>query len=193
MIAGCQTPKPVNPQPTTQRWTGPIEPLDAVVARLNERNAKIASVNANGHFAGELGAKRDDLHYLNGTIELWHTKPGNARLRLFKDAAGKQFDMGTDGTVFWLWASELAAQQRTVWTGHVRPLGAAPTETLPIRPELLLDVIGIATYSLDLLAEPVPVMRFNPDYDAYMVTWQARQGDRWRAARSVVRSRNTEA
>src|SRR5690606_34064176 len=58
---------------------------------------------------------------------------------------------------------------------------------MPVRPDLVGEVLGIGEFADNLLEEPAPVMRFNPDAWAYMFVWSApsRQGDRRYAVKEV--------
>lgn len=187
-ITGCVTDQPNGTAASTQRYLGPTDPLDVVLAKINERAARVPTLIASGSFRGHLGARRGELRYLNGQVDFAHAKPDSVRLKLTKDLAGQLFDMGTDGKQFWL---VLDQDGGTCWHGRVRATGEPPARELPIRPELLLDLLGVASYSTDLLSEPAPTMRFNPDYDAYMLSWHAQQGDRLRILREVWFDRAT--
>jgi hypothetical protein len=57
---------------------------------------------------------------------------------------------------------------------------------------LILAVLGVSTINTDLTALPAPVMRFNPDEDAYMLVWNARLPDRWIATKEVWYDRQTK-
>jgi hypothetical protein len=188
MVTGCVTDQSPRTVASTKRYVGPTDPLDVVLAKINERAARVPTLIASGKFTGNLGAKRGELRYLNGQVDLAHAKPDSVRLKLTKDLAGQLFDTGTDGKQFWL---ILDQDGGTCWHGRVRATGEPPARELPIRPELLLDILGVASYSVDLTAEPAPTMRFNPDYDAYMLTWHAKQGDRFRVLREIWFDRAT--
>lgn len=80
--------------------------------------------------------------------------------------------------------------QSTTWFGT--NMGPAETDKdVPISPQLLADVLGVATMNLDLLAQPIPTVRFNPDYDCYMLTWHQPLKDRWVTLREVWYDRSS--
>jgi hypothetical protein len=61
-------------------------------------------------------------------------------------------------------------------------------QEMPIRPDLLLEVLGVGTIDTDLARQPAPVMRFNNDERAYMLVWIVKASsppDRWVAQKEV--------
>jgi hypothetical protein len=55
------------------------------------------------------------------------------------------------------------------------------------------EVLGISDINIDFLSEPAPVMRFNPDADAYMFVFSSRGGTppRWIASKEIWYDRQT--
>ena len=49
---------------------------------------------------------------------------------------------------------------------------------IPIRPDLLIEVLGVNDLNPDLLKAPVPAIRFNNDEDAYMIDFHIVLDDR---------------
>ncbi|MGF1633864.1 MAG: hypothetical protein ACFCVE_08460 [Phycisphaerae bacterium] len=154
--------------------------------------------------AEAVGGGEARSNYLNGQVRLLYERPGNVRLVGLKDIAGQIFDLGANDELFWLilrgdidtmWYGRLqddqgvAQQASAVQRGLDAPgnqaeaaqaedaqAEAAQADEVPIRPDLIIEVLGIGLIGPDLLTEPVPVMRFNNDADAYMLTWQRRAG-----------------
>lgn len=179
LFVGCAKPPAVVHGP----YLGPTDRLDVVLARINANNSKISTLNAGGRFQAWIGTE-DGERYVNGRIKLIHTKPDKVRL-IAERPEQTVFDVGTDGDQFWF-HSPIAGQ---LFYGHV---GRARQDArLPISPTLLVDVLGVATLETDLLAQPTPMMRFNPDYDAYMITWARPMVDRWVVQREVWYDRAT--
>jgi hypothetical protein len=169
-------------QPATY-YTGPTLPLDQLLAAINQNNARINTVNASGTFL----LSTPDEGELNGQITLLYTKPDKLRVFLDKDAIGRVSDLGTDGSQFWM---VVKGKNSTTW--HGKNFGPAESNpNVPIAPQLLADVLGVATLNLDLLAQPIPTMRFNPDYDCYMLTWHQPLRDRWVTLREIWYDRAT--
>jgi hypothetical protein len=77
------------------------------------------------------------------------------------------------------------------WWGHYRNVGKPCAETIPIRPDLIGEVLGIGQINTDLLQSPAPVLRFNNDLDVYMFVWSAKLADRWVAEKEVWYDRKT--
>jgi hypothetical protein len=51
-------------------------------------------------------------------------------------------------------------------------------QPMPVRPDLILDVLAIGAIDTDLSSEPYPVLRFDNDDDAYIVDSIVRQPSR---------------
>src|SRR5207244_11437607 len=77
-----------------------------------------------------------------------------------KDPLGRVFELGSNADVSWL---SIKVGPDTAWWGHYRNLGTPCSEKIAIRPDLIMQVLGVATISSNLLEQPAPVMRFNPD------------------------------
>ena len=45
-----------------------------------------------------------------------------------------------------------------------------------MRPDMVMEVLGIRQVGTSLLSQPVPMLRFNNAADAYMVDWQSAVG-----------------
>lgn len=172
--AGCRPQPRVQPPPI---YTGPTLPLDELLAAINANNARINTVNASGTFLLTTPEEGE----INGQLSLIYTKPEKLRIFLDKDAIGRVADLGTDGNRFWM---VVKGKNSTTWHGtNFGPAESNPN--VPVPPQLLADVLGVATLNLDLLAQPVPTMRFNPDYGCYMLTWHQPLKDRWVTLREV--------
>jgi hypothetical protein len=184
LAGGCARQHQADRKSTT--YEGPTDPLDVVLANINARASKVTTLRCSGDF--ELTIQQNGKEsFLNGQLTLLHTKPDRLRIIGDKDLAGRIFDLGTDGERFWLTAF---GEVDTCWHGTNRGPGLAAVD-LPISPELMIDVLGVASLNPDMLAQPVPTMRFNPDYDAYMLTWHRPITDRWATVREVWYDRQT--
>ena len=109
-----------------------------------------------------------------------------------KSPIGTVVKIGSNQDDYWF---SLPAQggPDTAWWGRYKYLGADCTQPIPIRPDLLLEVLGVLTINPDLNQLPVPVMRFNHGADAYMFIWNTRspRADRWLASKEVWYDRTT--
>ena len=181
-LAGCVKPPPAITRPTL--YTGPTDALDVVLANINANNARITTIAGSGRFEAWFGKEQQ---FVNGDITVVHTKPDKLALWLKKAGAGELLNAGANGVHWWL-----VARGEVDTTYYGTPTRAASADPrLPISPELIADVLAVATLNLDLLAQPVPTMRFNPDYDCYMLTWHVPITDRWVTLREVWYDRAT--
>jgi hypothetical protein len=56
---------------------------------------------------------------------------------------------------------------------------------VPVRPDLVLEVLGVSMIPTNFLAPPAPVMRFNSVNRAYMFVWSVPLRDRWAAQKEI--------
>ena len=187
LLAGCT---PQTKAPATAPYTGPTLPLRGVVAGVNANNSRLPTLWADGTFDVRVRDPRapGKSQYVNGQVRLLYESPVNLRLIGRKDIAGQVFDIASNKELYWL---EVGGDTDTLWYGRHELATSANLRDLPIRPDLLIDVLGVGKLDPNLLTQPVPVLRFNPDADAYMVTFDARAPDRWVAQREVWYDRQT--
>jgi hypothetical protein len=111
----------------------------------------------------------DEAHkhtYVNGDGgSLMFRKPGDLYLTATRPGM-EVLNLGSNGDTFWVQAAK-----DTLWWGRYKNLGLQCAKEIPIRPDLLIEVLGISEFNTDLMQAPVPTMRFNNDADAYMFTW----------------------
>jgi hypothetical protein len=62
---------------------------------------------------------------------------------------------------------------------------------IPIRPDLVLEVLGIRPINTDFNAQPVPTMRYDNAADAYVFIFNLKAPDRWLAEKEVFYDRAT--
>lgn len=184
LALGCASSP--NPKTGPGPYTGPTDPLDVLIQRINARTADLATCWLAGDF--ELDLRQDGQRdFLNGSFILMYQR--ERHVRMVADKIGTTvFDMGLADEKFWLNVPEGPS---TCWYGTIDPTNPLASNQLPIRPDALLDVVGIEPIKTDLIKPPVPTLRFNPDYDAYMVTWHVASIDRWITQREVWYDRAT--
>ena len=188
-IAGC-TPTAPTTKPSGG-YLGPTESMSQVIARINANNRQIptlwASVASFDIWAND--PTRNSTDYINGDGGyLFYRAPGEFRLRGKKVPLGLILDVGLNARQYWLAA--LAPGPDVMWFGTVGH-AAAPSADLPIRPELLRDILAVGLFKTDLLAQPYPVMRFNTDRDAYMFLFCRERDGRVIAEKEVWYDRAT--
>lgn len=172
-LAGCR------PEPTPPKDVGPLETFPTLAEKVNARQAKLDSLWAGGRFELWIndGKRRD---YLNGDVTILYLAPRRLLLVGSKVAVGRVFDLGLAGDVYWM---TVYADIDTLWHGRVDGRGGA---TLPIRPDAMLDVIGL---------EPLDAGRprafvYDSDADEYVLKLFAETGPT-RIAREIRYDRET--
>jgi hypothetical protein len=163
--------------------------MPAVVAAINQNNAKVGSlwsrltyeatiIDDHGHTTT---ISRDDGYLL-------FRRPRSLRLRC-TIVGNEAFTLGSNNDAFWV---KVVPGSDTTWFGHYANLGKPCCKPLPIRPDLVLQVLGIGLFDSNFLQPPVPVMRFNPEAGgAYMFVWNVPGIDQWRAQKEVWYDRQT--
>lgn len=162
-------------------YFGPTDPIDKVLNDINENARRIPTLRGTGSFQATI-VEQGKSHFINGQVTLLFSRPDSLRLIGKKDIAGGVFDLGCNDERYWL---IVRGQQSTMWTGQRKNLDRLSPEKIPVRPDLVMEVLGIQTISMDLLQPPVPVMRFNNDADAYMLVWNQKLQDRWVAQKEI--------
>jgi hypothetical protein len=181
LVVGCGPKTP----PARKAYTGPTESLAEVVAAVNENNsrlptfwAEVAKMTAS--YVDDRGKRQNET--LDGG-NLLYRGPRNVRLLGSKTLVGPILDLGNNEETYWL--SIKSPGPDTAWWGHFENLGKPCSQPIPIRPDLLMEVLGISILETDLTRLPAPILRFNSDEDAYMLLWTSKLPDRWVATREV--------
>ncbi|MCC6422068.1 MAG: hypothetical protein IT447_01190 [Phycisphaerales bacterium] len=184
---GCT---PNRPAPTGRAYFGPTEPMEAVVGRINANNQPIRTLFAFHTFEATIYDEKGEGTFVNGRGTINYRKPGELLLQGKKEV-GNVFEIGSNDERYWL---SIALGPDTMWWGHYRNLGKpCITQPIPIRPDAMLEILGVGDIDTDFTREPAPVMRFNNDADAYMFIWNVRAShpDRWIAYREIWYDRQT--
>jgi hypothetical protein len=178
LLAGCCPPPP---QPAF--YNGPLESMDQVVADINQNDADIPGFLAQFDFSATVVDKRrnktDDF---SGDGRLLFSRPQFLLLKAQKDLVGRIFEIGSNDSVFWF---KVLVGDTAEWWGRYANLGKPCCKPIPIRPDLVLEVLGVSLFDTNFLNEPVPVMRFNHEADAYMFVWSVKGAHRWYARKEI--------
>jgi hypothetical protein len=165
--------------------------MDAVVAQINHNNTHVPSFFARLDYSATLidkqHNKRDDV---SGDGRLWFARPRFLLLKCSKDVVGPIFQLGSNDTEFWF---KVLVGDTAEWWGHYANLEKPCCRPIPVRPDLVLEVLGVGLLDTNFLDEPVPVMRFNNEADAYMFVWNVRGMDRWFARKEIWYDRQTKS
>ena len=182
LSAGCVA----HPQ-GRQPYFGPTLPLTDIIHQINERNTAVTSLWSSGTFSAHLidpqTKKKTDG---DGDLTLLYQPKKNLRV-VGKVLTQKVFDIGGNDDRYWL----ILPTEDVMWWGYTRLIGQGRASQLPIRPDLLPEVLAVTPLETDLLKEPAPTLRFNNDQDCYMVTWNVQLSDRWAVQKEVWYDRAT--
>jgi hypothetical protein len=175
--------KPKPPPPVVRTvYSGPLLSTPDLMARLAENAAPLRTLWARHDFAVSFLDKNDRVRTFDGDGVLLIRKPSRTspprtpveiRLQGSKDIVGPVFDLGANRDRAWL--TLLADIDALYWLPQPGAAVDDPAEesgeslSVPIRPDLVADVLGIADLPTDLTRFPSPVVRFDEDADAYRV------------------------
>ncbi len=174
---GCRAPsRAYNPK----AYFGPTEPLATVVQKINANNQKIKTLYASGDFDADIGDGKGNSTYFNARARMLYRKPQGFRLVARKEIGN--VDLGSNDKNYWLIVKPKIS---TMWWGSYASLDRLHRPDIPIRPDLVIDVLGVNDIDTNFKQQPVPVMVFNNDADCYMIRWQVTAPDRWIAIKEV--------
>ena len=178
---GCAAP------PVQQGYFGPTLPLADVVARINQNNVRIPTLWAREHFAAVIvDRQKNKTTGIDGYGNLLYTGPSEIYLTA-KNEFTDFFQMGSDGRGFWFWDK----QNKVFWWGDYSDMASAGWADVPVRPDMMMEILGIRQVDPSLLDDPAPTLRFNIFADAYMIDWQTRSGNRWVVLKEIWYDRKT--
>ena len=103
--------------------------------------------------------------------------------------AGPIFQLGSNDDLFWV---RVYQGRKTEWWGHYRNLGKPCAKPIPIRPDLVMEVLGVNDINTNLLQPPVPTLRFNSDRCVYMLTFAVQLPNHWAIQKEVWYDRDTK-
>ncbi|MEM1012532.1 MAG: hypothetical protein AAGI46_09975, partial [Planctomycetota bacterium] len=109
----------------------------------------------------------DSGRFFNGEINVQHMKPDRLRVKAEKNAFGDVFDLGTDGQQLFL----RFPIDNVAYVGTADRLDPRKIAGLPIRPDLILQVLAINLLPTDLTQFPAPTLRYDPESDLHRVAF----------------------
>jgi hypothetical protein len=178
LLAGCRAPQ-------RKDYRGPTLPMNQLVARINASTEKVTTLRGAGKFSVEFIEEGSRLRRESGDVTFLYARPQSLRLVGRHPLAGQVFDIGSNDERYWVMAGLKDSPDATMWWGTYANLDQVDPKQIPVRPDLILEVLAVQPISTDFLQPPVPVMRFNNHDYAYMVVWHARLIDRWVAVKEV--------
>lgn len=186
--AGCGS-RPAAGTQKREPWRGRTLMFEEAVAAINERNTLLPTLWARHEFEATVVDEKGGKHDVVGDGALLYRRPRGMLIRGTRPGM-TLFDIGSTEDRYWL---KLVPRADTMWWGKYEHLGkpCVNRELIPIRPDLVLEVLGVGTFDTNFTAVPVPTMRFNPDAHAYMFVWNARLAHRWWPQREIWYDRET--
>lgn len=181
LLSACRQEQP-------QIYTGPTASLDEIVAKINQNNAQIPTLWAHQDFDGSIVDDKHNAHSVSAHGVILYRAPDELRIVASSDFEQPVFEIGATADYYWL---KVIPELDTLWWGRMSNVGKPCVSAIPIRPDLILAVLGIGTMDTNFLREPFPIMRFNNDADAYMVDSVVRGPDRLVAQKEIWYDRQT--
>jgi outer membrane lipoprotein-sorting protein len=173
--------------PPAVGYFGDTLTLGQLVERVNENNQKLPTLWARERFeAAIVDRRKNTTSHIDGYGNLLFTGPNEMKLTA-KNEVADLFEMGSDGMRFWLYEKH----DQVFWWGKYADLDKVNEAEIPVRPDMVMEVLGIRPVDTDLLRQPAPVMRFNSASDAYMIDWQIETVDHWAVLKEIWYDRQT--
>lgn len=167
-----------------------LQPMTAVVNAINANNQKIPTLWATLNYSATIH-DRDQAHSVSSDDGvLMYRRPDGFRLVGKKEFVGTVFDIGSNATDYWL---EVVPATNRLWFGTYADLARLRADQLPIpiRPDLVTQVLAVGTINTDFNALPVPTMRYDNAADAYVFVFNVKAPDRWLAQKEIWYERAT--
>ena len=189
VLAGCTLLSSccncTKPGETEDRLNPPgLLPMVQVINAINANNQKISTLWATLNYSATIvdHGKAHSVSSDDGV--LLYNAPTDFRLVGKKEFVGTVFDVGSNDRLFWL---EVVPGTNQMWWGTYADLVQVNTESLPIpiRPDLVMEVLGVGVINTDFNALPVPTMRYDNAADAYILIFNLKAPDRWVAEKEV--------
>lgn len=182
--AGCKT--------KVKQQVGIPDTLDlpGLAEALRARYGPLTTLWASGKFeASIVDPSARTSQFVNGELILLFRKPRDFRLVGKKPLLGENvFDLGSNEQSYWL---KVAGGQLPFFFGSHQYAARVPADALPVRPDLVLEVLGVAALQDDLTRPPAPTLRYNPDADAYMLLFVSPADGHLAATKEVWYDRQT--
>ncbi len=185
-VAGC-IPKG---QPPTGKilYSGPTDAMSVVLAKVRRNNAAVETLWSRHDFEATIYDDKGHSHYVAGNGLLTYRKPHNFRLDGDVAGAGRVFQLGSNDDRFW---ATIGADVDTMYWAHWQNADKACAKPMPVRPDLVVEVLGITDIPDDMLTDPTPVMRYNNAADAYMIVWSTKGPDQYYPVKEIWYDRAT--
>jgi hypothetical protein len=190
IISGCAGSKPAAP-PNENRLNPPgLMTMEAVVHAINANNDRIPTLWSTLNYSVTILDKGQAHSVSSDDGVLMYRRPSGFRLVGKKEFVGTVFDMGSNAGEFWL---EVVPGTNRMWWGKYADLANLNSDRLPIpiRPDLVMQVLPVAPINTNFNEQPVPTMRYDNATDAYVFVFNVKAPDRWLAEKQVSYDRAT--
>jgi hypothetical protein len=148
--------------PTTPREPPQFLPRHVAIARVNENNARIGpgirgkGITADIRIRDDRGQRRQFL--LDGALVF--VKPRSLYFDL-RQLGSTAVRVGSNPDEYWLW---IKPERDTVWWGRYDRLDGLHESDIPIRPDRLIDALGVGTLPFSPAQSGSPLYRVTPDW-----------------------------
>ncbi len=183
--AGCAHVEKVEPPPVT-------DAMAKVVSDINAANLRLPTLWARQSYEATLIDDKKESHFINGDGALLFRRPMGMLVAGNKVGVGRVFEIGSTEERYWLKVNDTKLNQ--MWWGKYENLGKPCVQSVPVQPNMVFEVLGVGLFNTDFTASPAPVMRYNPDADAYMFVWVAPMAHppRYAAQKEIWYDRSTK-
>lgn len=175
-------------QGVREPYNGPTLSMYEVVQRINANNSRLPTLWASQDMEASIVDEKGDRHHEILSGNLLYRAGRDLLIIATKAPVGRVFELGSNSDVYWM---SIKVGPDTAWWGHYANLGKPCSQSIPVRPDLIAQVLGVSTINQDFNQLPAPTMRFNNDADAYMFVWNGKLPDRWVAVKEVWYDRQT--
>ncbi|HEY2584752.1 MAG TPA: hypothetical protein VGI81_03180 [Tepidisphaeraceae bacterium] len=191
MVSGCATPQRPTPSLSENRLNPPgLMTMEAVVHAINGNNDRIPSLWAALNYSATIHDNGQVHSVSSDDGVMMYLRPAGFRLVGKKEFVGTVFDIGSNGREYWL---EVVPGTNRMWWGKYADLANVNADRLPIpiRPDLVMEVLPVAPINPNFNEQPVPTMRYDNASDQYVFVFNIKTPDRWLAEKEVAYDRAT--
>jgi len=147
-LSACTGPAP----PMAPGYYGDTITLEQLVGRVNENNDRLPTIWAREHFQAVLVDRtKNQATHIDGYGNLLYTSPNQMKLTA-KNEVADLFDMGSDGSQFWLHEKH----DQIFWWGTYADAEGGDADQIPVRPIWCWKSWGSARSTHFCFASPRP-------------------------------------
>lgn len=189
-VPGC-APQKTAPVPNENRLNPPgLMTMEQVVHAINGNNDRIPSLWSTLNYSATIHDNGQVHSVSSDDGVLMYSRPAGFRLVGKKEFVGTVFDIGSNSREYWL---QVVPGTNRMWWGKYADLANFNSDRLPIpiRPDLVMEVLPVAPINPNFNEQPVPTMRYDNGADQYVFDFNIKAPDRWLAEKEVAYDRAT--